>query len=104
MEKKVSTFNEETNLLLDEINCQLNRRARLAQEKRKLAEGEAMGIVIGEEKGRLALAKSVLKTFMKTYPDEDTAFLDNLTLEQYEKITDVVIEDASLDEIKKSIE
>ena len=101
MEKKVSTFNEDTLLQEMALNSDLNRRARLAEEKRKLDEG----LAIGKQEGKVEQAKeTACKYFTKKFPNEDTAFLDNLTLEQYEKITDLVIEDVSLDEIKKSIE
>ena len=41
----------------------------------------------------------VLKLFTKTYPQAETGFLENLSVEQYEKIFDLLIEKASLEKI-----
>ena len=50
-----------------------------------------------------AKAEFVLKLFKSKYLNEDTQWLENLTEQQYDQIFKKLIEDASLEEIKKII-
>ncbi|MFR7592128.1 MAG: hypothetical protein ACLUVC_11825, partial [Longibaculum sp.] len=77
-------------------NRDLNKRARHARMKREREEGKQEGLQEGLTDG---LRFSVLKLFTKTYPQEKTGFLENLTKEQYEKIFELLIEKADLEEI-----
>ncbi|MCR1888046.1 hypothetical protein, partial [Longibaculum muris] len=78
------------------FNRDLNKRARQARMKRERDEGKEEGLQEGLSKG---LRYSVLKLFIKTYPQAETGFLENLSVEQYEKIFDLLIEKASLEKI-----
>lgn len=98
MEKKVEKFNEDIILQDMAFNRDLNRRARKAKEKREHEEG----LRIGKEEGRKETLKyNVVKLFMKMNPNHETDFLDHLSLEQYEKIFDLLLEEASLEDIYK---
>ena len=98
MEKKVEKFNEDIILQDMAFNRDLNRRARKAKEKREHEEG----LRIGKEEGRKETLKyNVVKLFMKINPNHETDFLDHLSLEQYEKIFDLLLEEASLEDIYK---
>ena len=106
------------------FNRDLNKRARQARMKRErdegkeegLTEGKKLGLTEGKKLGlsegkKLGLSEgkklglndglrySVLKLFIKTYPQAETGFLENLSIEQYEKIFDLLIEKASLEKI-----
>ena len=96
MEKKADDFNEDMILQDMAFNRDLNKRARQARMKRERDEGKEEGLQEGLSKG---LRYSVLKLFIKTYPQAETGFLKNLSVEQYEKIFDLLIEKASLEKI-----
>ncbi len=96
MEKKAEDFNEDMILQDMAFNRDLNKRARQARMKRERDEGKEEGLQEGLSKG---LRYSVLKLFIKTYPQAETGFLENLSVEQYEKIFDLLIEKASLEKI-----
>ena len=66
--------------------------AQLAEAKMKAAEAETK-----------AKAEFVLELFKSKYLNEDTQWLENLTEQQYDQIFKKLIEDASLEEIKKII-
>ncbi|MBS5370610.1 MAG: hypothetical protein KHY19_14225, partial [Coprobacillus cateniformis] len=89
-------FNEDMILQDMAFNRDLNKRARQARMKRERDEGKEEGLQEGLSKG---LRYSVLKLFIKTYPQAETGFLENLSVEQYEKIFDLLIEKASLEKI-----
>ena len=94
--KKADDFNEDMILQDMAFNRDLNKRARQARMKRERDEGKEEGLQEGLSKG---LRYSVLKLFIKTYPQAETGFLENLSVEQYEKIFDLLIEKASLEKI-----
>ena len=96
MEKKADDFNEDMILQDMAFNRDLNKRARQARMKRERDEGKEEGLQEGLSKG---LRYSVSKLFIKTYPQAETGFLENLSVEQYEKIFDLLIEKASLEKI-----
>ena len=50
----------------------------------------------GKQEG---LKYSVLKLFQKRFSDTKTSFLDDLSIEQYEKIFDLLLEGANLEDI-----
>lgn len=75
----------------------------LAEESKKEGieegreEGIEEGIEIGEEK---RAKKNAIQLFKNKHPNEDTNFLNNLTLNQYTQIFDSLIDDKSLRQIK----
>ena len=104
MEKKADDFNEDMILQDMAFNRDLNKRARQARMKRERDEGKEEGLQEGLAEGKKlglndGLRYSVLKLFIKTYPQAETGFLENLSIEQYEKIFDLLIEKASLEKI-----
>ncbi|WP_270525441.1 hypothetical protein [Longibaculum muris] len=78
MEKKAEDFNEDMILQDMAFNRDLNKRARQARMKRERDEGKEEGLQEGLSKG---LRYSVLKLFIKTYPQAETGFLENLSVE-----------------------
>ena len=120
MEKKAEDFNEDMILQDMAFNRDLNKRARHARMKREREEGKQEGLSEGKKLGlnegkKLGLSEGkeiglidgkrdfVLKLFTKTYPQEETGFLENLTKEQYEKIFELLIEKAELEEIYETV-
>ncbi len=100
MEKKAEDFNEDMILQDMAFNRDLNKRARHARMKREREEGKQEGLSEGKKIGLIDGKRDfVLKLFTKTYPQEETGFLENLTKEQYEKIFELLIEKADLEEI-----
>lgn len=67
----------------------------------QLAEAKIKVAVEAEIKAK---AEFVLKLFKSKYLNEDTQWLENLTEQQYDQIFKKLIEDASLEEIKKIID
>ena len=107
MEKKADDFNEDIILQDMAFNRDLNKRARQARMKRERDEGKEEGLQEGLAEGKKVgltdgLRYSVLKLFIKTYPQAETGFLGNLSVEQYEKIFDLMIEKASLEKIHEA--
>ncbi|WP_370805390.1 hypothetical protein [Faecalibacillus intestinalis] len=66
----------------------------------QLAEAKMKAAAEAEIKAK---AEFVLKLFKSKYLNEDTQWLENLTEYQYDQIFKKLIEDASLEEIKKII-
>ena len=66
----------------------------------QLAEAKMKAAAEAEIKAK---AEFVLKLFKSKYLNEDTQWLENLTEQQYDQIFKKLIEDASLEEIKKII-
>ncbi|WP_418555051.1 PD-(D/E)XK nuclease family transposase [Longibaculum muris] len=100
MEKKVDKFNEDMILQDMAFNRDLNRQARHARMKQEREEGKEEGLTEGKKLGVSEGKKEfVLKLFTKSYPRVETKFLNQLSVEQYEKIFDLLIEKASLEKI-----
>lgn len=74
--------------------------AQLAEAKMKAAEAKAKAAAEADTKAK---AEFVLKLFKSKYLNEDTQWLENLTEYQYDQIFKKLIEDASLEEIKKRL-
>ena len=68
------------------------KREREEGKQEGLSEGKKIGLIDGKR-------DFVLKLFTKTYPQEETGFLENLTKEQYEKIFELLIEKADLEKV-----
>ena len=74
--------------------------AQLAEAKMKAAEAKAKAAAEAETKAK---AEFVLKLFKSKYLNEETKWLEDLTEYQYDQIFKKLLEDASLEEIKKII-
>ena len=81
-------FNEDMILQDMAFYRDLNRWASHARIQRVRDEGKQEG-----------LKYSVLKLFQKRFSDTKTSFLDDLSIEQYEKIFDLLLEGANLEDI-----
>ena len=74
----------------------LNKWASHARIQRVREEG----LREGKQEG---LKYSVLKLFQKRFSEVETAFLDGLSTEQYEKILDLLLERAALEDIYRAV-
>ena len=62
--------------------------------------GKEEGIRLGKEEGILEVKRDcVLMIFKKEFPYEDTHFLENLSIEQYDAIMKLLSENGSLEQI-----
>ena len=96
MEKKVEKFNEDMILQDMAFHRDLNKWASHARIQRVREEG----LREGKQEG---LKYSVLKLFQKRFSEVETAFLDGLSTEQYEKILDLLLEGAALEDIYRAV-
>ena len=112
MEKKVEKFNEDMILQDMAFHRDLNKWASHARIQRvreeSLREGKQEGLREGKQEGlregkQEGLKYSVLKLFQKRFSEVATAFLDDLTVEQYEKILDLLLEGATLEDIYRAV-
>ena len=85
-------FNEDMILQDMAFHRDLNKWARHARIQR-----------VHEEGLREGLKYSVLKLFQKRFSEVETAFLDDLLVEQYEKILDLLLEGATLEDIYRFV-
>lgn len=112
MEKKVEKFNEDMILQDMAFHRDLNKWASHARIQRvreeSLREGKQEGLREGKQEGlregkQEGLKYSVLKLFQKRFSEVETAFLDDLSAEQYEKILDFLLEGATLEDIYRFV-
>ena len=112
MEKKVEKFNEDMILQDMAFHRDLNKWASHARIQRvreeSLREGKQEGLREGKQEGlregkQEGLKYSVLKLFQKRFSEVETAFLDDLLVEQYEKILDLLLEGATLEDIYRFV-
>ena len=97
-------FNEDMILQDMAFHRDLNKWARHARIQRVREEGLRQGRQEGLRQGRQeGLKYSVLKLFQKRFSEVETAFLDGLSTEQYEKILDLLLEGAALEDIYRAI-
>ncbi|MFR1687371.1 MAG: hypothetical protein ACLSVX_09385 [Massilimicrobiota timonensis] len=89
-------FNEDMILQDMAFHRDLNKWARHARIQRVREEGLRQGRQEG-------LKYSVLKLFQKRFSEVETAFLDDLLVEQYEKILDLLLEGAILEDIYRFV-
>ena len=99
MEKKVEKFNEDMILQDMAFHRDLNKWASHARIQR-VREEKQEGLREGKQEG---LKYSVLKLFQKRFSEVETAFLDDLLVEQYEKILDLLLEGATLEDIYRFV-
>ena len=93
-------FNEDMILQDMVFHRDLNRWASHARIQRVRDEGKQEGLKKGKRAGKQeGLKYSVLKLFQKRFSDAKTSFLDDLSIEQYEKIFDLLLEGANLEDI-----
>ena len=97
----MSEFNEDEEWSLEDYQRQLLQMCENEALKRAREEGFIKAIARGMAKKS---RENTMKFFKKKYPNEDIKWLENLTEKQYDEIFDKLLNDESLDEIKKIIE
>ena len=105
----MSEFNEDEEWSLEDYQRQLLQMCENEALKRAREEGIAKGLAKARREAiaegrKKAFKEYTLRLYQKKYPNEDTKWLENLTRKQYGKIFDKLLNDESLDEIKKIIE
>ena len=112
MKEKMDQFNEDEELVLAASKRQLvkiqhhQEKVRIRQEGKEegLKEGLEKGLEKGKSEGKLLKAKEkTLKLFNKLFPGENNELLENLTLSQYDRIFDALLENKDLKMIKEII-
>ena len=112
MKDKMERFNQDDELRLAAYNRELNIYAHemeLEESYQKGVEkgekdGMKKGIKEGIEKGKKEEKEQLtLQLFKSRYPDEDSSFLNNLESENYDMVFKMLLENQSLETIKKAI-
>ena len=108
MKEKMDQFNEDEELVLAASKRQLVKIQHHQEKIRIRQEGKEEGLKEGLEKGKsegelLKAKEKTLKLFNKLFPDENNQLLENLTLSQYDRIFDALLENKDLKTIKKII-
>ena len=96
MKDKMERFNQDDELRLAAYNRELNIYAHEMELEESYQNGKEEGILL--EKKNLTL-----QLFKSKYPDEDDNFLSNLEAKEYDKIFKMLLENQSLETIKKVI-
>ena len=98
MKEKIERFNQDEQLRDMAYKRSLNRWANERDKQDMYEKGKEEGIKQG------IIEKSKEKTkqlFNKYYPKEDDSILENLNSEQYDKIFEMILDNQSIEEIKK---
>ena len=98
MKEKIDRFNQDEQLRDMAYKRSLNRWANERDKQDMYEKGKEEGIKQG------IIEKSKEKTkqlFNKYYPKEDDSILENLNNEQYDKIFEMILDNQSIEEIKK---
>ena len=118
MKEKIERFNQDEQLRDMAYKRSLNRWANERDKqdmyekgkeegiKQGIKQGIEQGLEMGIEQGVMQgiIEKSKEKTkqlFNKYYPKEDDSILENLNSEQYDKIFEMILDNQSIEEIKK---
>ena len=102
MKEKIERFNQDEQLrdmaYKRSLNRWANERDKQDMYEKGKEEGIEEGIKQGIEQGKYNLIKQL---FNKYYPEEDDNILENLNNEQYDKIFEMILDNRSINEIKK---
>ena len=114
MKEKIERFNQDEQLRDMAYKRSLNRWANERDKqdmyekgkeegiKQGIEQGLEMGIEQGVKQGIIEKSKEKTKQlFNKYYPKEDDSILENLNSEQYDKIFEMILDNRSIEEIKK---
>ena len=93
-------FNEDKDLRLMALSRELELQAIEEDMANERASGHEEGISIGELK---ATKSKVIQLFNAFYPNEETTFLNDLTIQQYDLIFDALLKHQSVEELKALI-
>ena len=102
MKEKIDRFNQDEQLrdmaYKRSLNRWANERDKQDMYEKGKEEGIEEGIKQGIGQGKYNLIKQL---FNKYYPKEDDSILENLNSEQYDKIFEMILDNQSIEEIKK---
>ena len=102
MKEKIERFNQDEQLRDMAYKRSLNRWANERDKQDMYEKGKEEGIVEGIkqgiEQGKYNLIKQL---FNKYYPEEDDNILENLNNQEYDKIFEMILDNQSIEEIKK---
>ena len=98
MKEKIERFNQDEQLRDMAYKRSLNRWANERDKQDMYEKGKEEGIKQGIEQGKYNLIKQL---FNKYYPKEDDSILESLNSEQYDKIFEMILDNQSIEEIKK---
>ena len=102
MKEKIERFNQDEQLRDMAYKRSLNRWANERDKQDMYEKGKEEGIVEGIKQGIIEKSKEKTKQlFNKYYPKEDDSILENLNNEQYDKIFEMILDNQSIEEIKK---
>ena len=90
MKEKIERFNQDEQLRDMAYKRSLNRWANERDKQDMYEKGKEEGIEEG-----------IKQLFNKYYPKEDDSILENLNSEQYDKIFEMILDNRSIEEIKK---
>ena len=83
-----------------ERDCRAYHTGMIQSRKEGVEEGKILGKQEGIEGGMLKAKRDyILMLFRKEFPYEDTRFLENLSIEQYDAIMKLLSENGSLEQI-----
>ena len=83
-----------------ERDCRAYHTGMIQSRKEGVEEGKILGKQEGIEEGMLKAKRDyILMLFRKEFPYEDTRFLENLSIEQYDAIMKLLSENGSLEQI-----
>ena len=98
MKEKIERFNQDEQLRDMAYKRSLNRWANERDKQDMYEKGKEEGIEEGIKQEKYNLIKQL---FNKYYPKEDDSILENLNSEQYDKIFEMILDNQSIEEIKK---
>ena len=98
MKEKIERFNQDEQLRDMAYKRSLNRWANERDKQDMYEKGKEEGIKQGIEQGKYNLIKQL---FNKYYPKEDDSILESLNSEQYDTIFEMILDNQSIEEIKK---
>ena len=102
MKEKIERFNQDEQLRDMAYKRSLNRWANERDKQDMYERGKEEGIEEGIKQGIIEKSKEKTKQlFNKYYPKEDDSILENLNSEQYDKIFEMILDNQSIEEIKK---
>ena len=106
MKEKIERFNQDEQLrdmaYKRSLNRWANERDKQDMYEKGIAEGVKQGLEQGMKQGIIEKSKEKTKQlFNKYYPKEDDSILENLNSEQYDKIFEMILDNRSIEEIKK---
>ena len=102
MKEKIERFNQDEQLRDMAYKRSLNRWANERDKQDMYEKGKEEGIEEGIKQGIIEKSKEKTKQlFNKYYPKEDDSILENLNSEQYDKIFEMILDNRSIEEIKK---